>query len=175
MNSQCLTSGYVNVGNVFRIGPDGLTAPLPAPTQTLPQPFLPGALQNGMQNPVGGDSRAVDFDYRPESTDNIDFTIQRSVGRKMSLEVGYMGRRIQHEFAEVDLDSVPYMMTLGGQTFADAYAKVYVAICGLGPNCANTSFTGAAQPFFEAPLTPGTGYCATFTSCTLAVASKEAA
>ena len=175
MNGQCLTSGSVNVGNVFRIGPDGLTAPLPAPTQTLPQPFLPGALQNGILNPVGGDSRAVDFDYRPESTDNIDFTIQRSVGRKMSLEVGYLGRRIQHEFAEVDLDSVPYMMTLGGQTFADAYAKLYVAMCGLGPACANNSYTGAAQPFFEAALTPGTGYCATFTSCTAAVAAKELA
>jgi hypothetical protein len=92
----------------------------------------------------------------------------------MSLEVGYMGRRIQHEFAEVDLDSVPYMMTLGGQTFADAYAKLYVAMCGLGPTCANTTYSGAAQPFFEAALTPGSGYCATFTSCTLAVATKEA-
>src|SRR3989441_6622388 len=175
MNGQCLASGSVDVSSVFRIGPDGLTAPLPAATQTLPQPFLPGVLQNGIQNPVGGDSRAVDFDYRPESTDNIDFTIQRSVGRKMSLEVGYLGRRIQHEFAEVDLDSVPYMMTLGGQTFADAYAKLYVGMCGLGPTCASTTYTGAAQPFFEAALTPGTGYCATFANCTAAVASKEAA
>ncbi len=175
ITGACLTSGSVNVSNVFRIGTDGLTAPLPAPTQTLPQPFLPGKTQNGIQNPVGGDSRAVDFAYRPESTDNFDITLQRSVGRKMALEVGYLGRRIQHEFAEVDLDSVPYMMTLGGQTFADAYAKVYVAICGLGPNCANNAYTGPAQPFFEAALTPGTGYCATFTSCTAAVASKEAA
>jgi len=131
MNGQCLTTGSVDVSNVFRIGKDGLVAPLPAPTQTLPQPFFPGVLQNGIVNPLGGDSRAVDFDYRPESTDNIDFTIQRSLGRKMAIEVGYLGRRIQHEFAEIDLDAVPYMMTLGGQSFADAYAKLYVAICGL--------------------------------------------
>ena len=174
INGQCLTTGTMTPNNVFRIGNDGLIAPLPAATQTLPQPFLPGRLQNGILNPVGGDSRAVDYDYRPESTDNIDFTIQRSFGRKMAVEVGYLGRRIRHEFAEVDLDSVPYMMTLGDQTFADAYAKLYVAICGFGPNCANNAYTGPAQPFFEAALTPGTGYCATFTSCTAAVASKEA-
>src|SRR6266446_4592469 len=175
MDNTCLTTGSIDLSNVFRIGRDGLVAPLPAASATLPQPFLPGVLQNGILNPVGGDSRAVDFDYRPESTDNIDFTIQRSVGRKMSLEVGYLGRRIQHEFAEVDLDSVPYMMTLGGQTFADAYVKLYVAMCGLGPACANNSYTGAAQPFFEAALTPGTGYCATFSNCTAAVAAKELA
>src|SRR5438128_12478363 len=132
-------------------------------------------VQSRRETHLGGDAVAVDFVYGPGSTDNIDFTIQRSLGRKMSIEVGYMGRRIQHEFAEVDLDSVPYMMTLGGQTFADAYAKLYVAMCGLGPNCTSTPYTGAAQPFFEAALTPGTGYCATFTSCTLAVATKEAA
>ena len=175
MNGQCLTTGSVDVSNVFRIGKDGLVAPLPAPSQTLPQPFLPGVLQNGVLNPLGGDSRAVDFDYRPESTDNIDFTIQRSFGRKMSIEVGYLGRRIRNEFAEIDLDAVPYMMTLGGQSFADAYGKLYLAICGIGPTCANNAYTGSAQPFFEAALTPATGYCATFSNCTAAVASKELA
>jgi hypothetical protein len=181
----CLTSGTVTPNNVFRIGIDGLTAPLPGATGTLPQPFFPGALQTGttavpcppgslLCNPLGADSRAVDFAYRPESTDNFDFTIQRSFGRNIAIELGYMRRKIDHEFAEVDLDSVPYMMTLGGQAFSDAYAKLYVAICGLGPSCANNAYTGPPQPFFEAALTPGTGYCATFASCTAAVASKEA-
>src|SRR5207249_11930010 len=77
INGQCLTTDTMTPNNVFRIGNDGLIAPLPEATQTLPQPFLPGRLQNGILNPVGGDSRAVDYDYRPESTDNIDFTIQR--------------------------------------------------------------------------------------------------
>ena len=176
MSGACLSSGSVDVSNVFRIGRDGLVAPLPAPTQTLPQPFLPGVLQNGILNPVGGDSRAVDADYRPESTDNIDFTIQRSFGRKASIEVGYIGRRIRHEFQEIDLDAVPYMMTLGGQTFADAYGKLYVAICGFGPTCANNAYTGAAQPFFEAALAKAGGtFCNGFANCTAAVASKELA
>ena len=174
-SGTCATTGSVTPATVFRIGTDGLTAPLPSPTNTLPQPFLPGRTQNGILNPVGGDSRAVDFGYRPESTDNWNFTIQRSLGRNMAFEVGYLGRRIQHEFAEVDLDSVPYMMTLGGQTFADAYAKLYVAMCGFGPNCANNAYAGPTQPFFEAALTPGSGYCSGFASCTAAVASREAA
>jgi len=190
MTGQCLTPpNTVDVSNVFRIGSDGLVDPLPAVSQTLPQPFFPGALQTGstaipcpsgstLCNPVGGDSRAVDADYRPESTDNIDFTIQRSFGRKMSIEVGYSGRRIRHEFAEVDLDAVPYMMTLGGQTFADAYKNLYLAICApLGPTCATTAstftYTGPPQPFFEAALTPGSGYCAGFANCSAAVASKQ--
>src|SRR5438874_11843754 len=38
------TSPSNNLGNVFRIGPDGLVAPLQSPSATLPQPFFPGAL-----------------------------------------------------------------------------------------------------------------------------------
>jgi hypothetical protein len=68
------------------------------------------------------------------------------------------------------------MMTLGGQTFADAYAKLYVAICGLGPTCANNAYTGPAQPFFEAALAnPGGNFCAGFANCSAAVAAKELA
>src|SRR6266536_685894 len=121
----------VDVNSVFRIGLNGNTAPLPGPSATLPQPFFPGIAGQ----PVAGDSTVLDPDYRPESTDNIDFTIQRSFGRKMSMEVGYLGRRIRNEFAEIDLDAVPYMMTLGGQSFADAYGKLYLALCGIGPTC----------------------------------------
>src|SRR5260370_6866233 len=33
--------------NAFRIGPDGLVAPLQAANTTLPQPFFPSALQTG--------------------------------------------------------------------------------------------------------------------------------
>ncbi len=188
MNGQCLASGSVDVSNVFRIGKDGLTAPLPASTQTLPQPFFPGVLQNGILNPVGGDSRAVDFDYRPESTDNIDFTIQRSIGRKMAVEVGYLGRRIQHEFAEIDLDSVPYMMTKGGQTFAKAYAALWSGLCAPGNGGACTQLAGAgtdaakisaliatipSQPFFESVLSATPAYCTGFANCTQALLSQS--
>ena len=41
----------------------------------------------------------------------------------MSLEVGYVGRIIRNEMQSLNLDAVPYMTTLGGQTFAEAYAE----------------------------------------------------
>jgi hypothetical protein len=166
-NGTCGTS--VNLSNVFRIGTDGNTAPLAAATSTLPQPYFPGI--NGA--PVAGDSTVLDPGFKPEVTDNIDFTIQRSFGPKLSIEVGYLGRRIKNVYQEVDIDSVPYMMTLGGQTFASAYANMYIGICGLGPTCANNAYTGPVQPFFENALTPGTGFCSGFANCTAAVASKQ--
>jgi len=84
-----------------------------------------------------------------------------------------MGKKATNIFEEINLDSVPYMMTAGGQQFAKAWANMYISICGFGPTCANNAYTGGVQPFFEAALTPGSGYCATFTNCTAAVASKQ--
>ena len=62
--------------------------------------------------------------------DSFDFTIQRQLSRKVSLEVGYIGRRITHEFQPINLNAVPYMMTMGGQTFANAYKNVVMQYCG---------------------------------------------
>src|SRR5260370_9028880 len=67
------------------------------------------------------------------------------------------------------------MMTLGGQTFASAYAAVETAmgcVQSAGACGANGVPTVAAQPFFEAALS-GTGYCNGFANCTAAVASKQ--
>jgi hypothetical protein len=164
MNGTCGTSSTVS--NAFRIGPDGLVAPLAAPTATVPQPFLPGVTQNGILNPAAGDATVLDPDYKPERVHSFNLTFQRAVGRRFSFEVGYMGKQASNIFEEINLESVPYMMTKGGQTFADAYKNLYFAICGppLGPTCSTTAstftYTGAAQPFFEAALTPGVGYCA---------------
>src|SRR6185436_16548555 len=151
--------------------------------------FFPGALQTGttavvcppgslLCNPVAGDSTVLDPDYRPSQSHSFDITIQRQLGRKMSLEVGYMGKLSTNIFQQIDIDAVPYMMTLGGQTFADAYKNLYLAICGpnLGPTCNNNAYTGPAQPFFESSLSKAGGtYCAGFANCTAAVASKQLA
>jgi hypothetical protein len=177
MNGTC---GSTNtVANAFRIGPDGLVAPLAAPTATLPQPFLPGQTQvvNGVTfvNPAAGDATVLDPDYKPERVHSFTFTVQRSIGRKMFFEAGYIGKVASNIFEEIDLDSVPYMMTAGGQQFQNAWANMYIAICGFAPTCQNNAWTGAAQPFFENALTPGSGYCAGFANCTAAVASKQLA
>ena len=179
----CLASGTVTPSNVFRIGTDGLTAPLPAASTTLPQPFIPGI--GG--NVKAGDSTVLDPDYRPASTDNIDFTVQHQFSRKMAVEVGYIGRRIRHDFQEIDLDAVPYMTTLGGQAFSQAYANLYLATGTLAAPLAGTAYAGVpTQPFFETVLGgAGSAYCnqlipgqpaggtARFSSCSQAVATLQ--
>jgi len=157
----------VNPGTVFRIGTDGLTAPLPAASATLPQPFFTGGL-----NPIAQDATMLDPAYKPEKSDNFDFTVQRQFGPKMQLEVGYMGRRIKNVFQELNLDAVPYMTTLNGQTFAQAYGELWRQ---LNNGVAPASVT--VQPFFEAALSkPGGTYCAApNTSCTMAVATNQGA
>jgi hypothetical protein len=167
---QCMGANGVDPSTAFRIGTDGLTAPLPQVSQTLPQPYYPG---------VGGNAGASDVNwldpsYRPERTDNVTVSIQRQVSNKMSFEVGYVGRIIRNEMQALNLDSVPYMMTLGGQTFADAYAKTYFAVAPTSGTLSN-GFSIAAQPFFEAALGGANGaYCAGYANCTSAVAAKNA-
>jgi hypothetical protein len=160
---QCLGNNGVDPSTAFRIGSDGNSAPLPAVSPTLPQPFLPG---------VGGaagasDVTAVDPHYRPERTDNLTVSLQRQINKTLTMEVGYIGRIIRDELLPINLDSVPYMTTLGGQTFANAFAQTYLAV--------NAGGTPAAQPFFESALGgANSAYCAGFASCTAAVASKNA-
>jgi hypothetical protein len=170
--SQCLGAGGATPATAFRIGTDGLTAPLPTAVQKLPQPFLPGVAGSA----ASGDALALDPSYRPSSVDSFDLTIQREINSKMSIEVGYIGRLIRHELTDLDLNAVPYMTTLNGQSFDKAYAALYTGICGLaGGACAGNAYTGAAQPFFEAAMGgPTSAYCTGFANCTAAVASKQA-
>jgi hypothetical protein len=159
---QCTGNNGVDPSTVFRIGPDGLVAPLPSASPTLPQPYIPG-----LQGATAADATALDPKYRPERTDNLTVSLQRQMGKSLTMEVGYIGRIIRNELLPINLDSVPYMTTLGGQTFANAFAQTYFAV--------NAGGTPAPQPFFEAALGgPSGAYCAGFASCTAAVASKNA-
>ncbi len=169
--------GTPTATTAFRIGVDGNTAPLPAASPTLPQPDFPGI--NDVSSAAG---EALDPHFRPNVVDSFDFTIQRQITNKILLEVGYIGRRVTHEYQPVNINAVPYMMTIGGQTFADAYAAVETTLgcvqsagaCGaavpastitdaLGNKLANPAYAAyfnamAALPFFQASLAP-TGYC----------------
>jgi hypothetical protein len=159
---QCLGSGNVDPTTAFRIGPDGLTAPLPVPSTNLAQPFFPGIAGNV----TAGDSSALDPNYKPDRTDQFTLTLQREFTSRLHLEVGYIGKILRNETSEVDLDSVPYMTTLGGQSFAQAYANTYWAV-----------WSGAApttQAFFESALGGANSpYCVGFASCTAAVVSRN--
>ena len=163
--------GGANPTNAFRIGTDGLVAPLPAASATLPQPDFPGI------NDVGaGAGEALDPHFRPNVVDSFDLTVQRQLSNRVTMEFGFIGRIINHEYQPVNVNAVPYMMTLGGQRFDKAYAAVEVAL-GCAVSTANCDANGVPanltpQPFFEAALA-GTGYCKGFSSCTQAVAVNE--
>lgn len=161
-NGSCAGSGVATPASAFRIGTDGLTAPLAAASNSFPQPFYPG-----VQGPETADPDALDPHFRPDRTDNFTLTVQRELNSHMQLEVGYIGKILRNEYMLVNLDSVPYMETLNGQQFSQAYAQVYQQMFFNG--VAPTAVT--AQPFFEAALGgTSSAFCKGYGSCTQAVA-----
>src|ERR1043166_6409307 len=116
--------------NALRLGPaangwDGLVAPLPVPGQTLSQPDFPG-----INEIAAGAGEGLDPNFRPSMSHQFDFTVQRQINNKFSVEFGYIGRKISHEFQPINLNAVPYMMTIGGQSFAKAYGQMVWQYCG---------------------------------------------
>jgi hypothetical protein len=180
MNGTCVApAGGLSVANAFRVGTDGNNAPIPVASPTLPQPTFPG-----FNSVAAGAGEALDPNFRPNVVDSFDLTIQRQLGNKFILELGYIGRRITHEYQPININAVPYMMTLGGQQFAKAYAAIETglgcatsfAACGAAipsTKAAQIAYanTFAPQPFFESAMNPA--YCAGFTSCTAAVVFNE--
>jgi hypothetical protein len=164
INGTCAGSGVPTPLNAFRIGTDGLVAPLAAAAPTLPQPYYPGGT-----NPNAGDTESLDPNFKPDRIDNFTLTVQRELNPHVHLEVGYIGKIIKNEYQELNVDSVPTMETLGGQTFANAYAQIYEQMFFNGVTA--TSVT--AQPFFETALGgTNSAFCKGFASCTAAVASN---
>jgi hypothetical protein len=171
LNGGCGTS---DINSAFRIGVDGTAAPLAKATATLPQPVYPG-----INNVSAGAGEALDPRFRPNVVDSFDLTIQRQLTKSVTLEFGYIGRRVTHEYQPINVNAVPYMMTKGGQRFDKAYAQLVLQYCGgmaglAGGNCAGNVGAVTAQPFFETALA-GTGYCnvAGAANCTQAVAINE--
>ena len=159
---QCLGNSSATPQTAFRIGTDGLQAPLPSVSQTLTEPFIPGF--NG--NAAAGSGSVLDPNFRPARTDNFQLSIQRELNSKAILEVGYIGRIIRNEWQEINYDAVPYMTTLSGQSFAQAYANTYWALW--------SGATPAAQPFFESALGgANSAFCKGFGSCTAAIAANS--
>jgi hypothetical protein len=167
-NGTCAGTGVATPATAFRVGPDGLVAPLGAASNTIPQPYFPGV---GV-NPESVDANTLDPNFKPDRTDQFTLTVQRELSSHMHLEVGYIGKIIKNEFMEINLDGVPYMETLNGQQFQSAYAQVFQQMFFNGQSAANVT----AQPFFEAALGgAGSAYCAGYSSCTAALASKNTA
>jgi hypothetical protein len=172
INQTCAGTGGSNPSTAFRIGINGNTAPLPAALPTLPQPLFPGI--NGV---AAGAGEALDPRFRPNNVDTINLSIQRQLTRSVTIEAGYIGRLIHNEYQPININSVPYMMTKGGQRFDKAYANTVLQYCGgvqglAGGGCTADATKVQPQPFFEAALS-GTGYCTGFANCTQAVVANE--
>jgi hypothetical protein len=162
ISGQCLGTNGTDPLTTFRIGTDGMTAPMPTLTTVLPQPYFPGV----GANPMSGDGAGIDPDMKPNRSDQVTFSIQRALGKHFTVEAGYIGRLISNEFQAVNLDQVPYMITLNGQSFDKAWAYLYQTVYAGG--------TVTAQPWFEAALGgANSAYCKGYASCTAAVAAKQ--
>jgi hypothetical protein len=168
ITGQCQGVGVANPTNAFRIGVDGNVAPFPNIAQTETPPIEPG-----INAPFAVLAESLGYNFRPGSSDQIDFSVQRQMKGDMILEVGYIGRWAKHLYIGTDLNSAPWMTTAGGQTFAQAYANLWSAATGKTlPGISTPVSPTAKQPFFETALA-GSSYCGGFPNCTAAVASYE--
>ncbi|MGH9432913.1 MAG: carboxypeptidase-like regulatory domain-containing protein, partial [Terriglobia bacterium] len=158
----CTGTGGTTPATAFRIGINGSAAPLPAIPQTLSSPVEPGV--NAPY--IGALSAGINYNLPPGYADEFNFTIQRQFKGNVLVEVGYVGNWDHNLYQGVDLNDVPFMMKLNGQTFAQAYDNLWSALT-----------KGAAvtpQPFFESALGgPSSTYCKGFASCSAAVATNE--
>jgi hypothetical protein len=164
-SGACLGPNVPTPANAFRMGTnaDGLNVPLPAISQTLAVPVQPGI----GTTPYATLTDSMDYNFRPSDTDQLDLSIQRQLKGNMIVEVGYLGVWGHHLFQGIEMNAVPWMMTLGGQQFQQAWAGLYKQLAsGVAPGSVT------AQPFFESGLA-GTGYCTGFANCTAAVATNQ--
>ena len=159
MENTCTATNGSTPATAFRLGTDGNTVPLPPIAPTLKSPVEPG-----VNAPLLNYAFFLDNNYVPASTDEVDFSIQRQLKGNWLVEVGYVGTWARHLFQGIDLNDVPYMMKLGGQSFAQAYA-------GVATQLMQNAKTFSAQPFFEAALPAS--YCKGYANCTSAVAANE--
>ena len=141
--------------NAFPCQTDGLVAPIANASPTLPQPSIPGV--NAIA--AGAAGEALDPNFRPNSSAHVTVTFARQINNNMRLEIGYIGRIIKNEYMPVNLNAVPYMMTKGGQTFANGLRERHDGILrqrkrkghGLAA-IARQPRQSQPQPFFETAL-----------------------
>lgn len=132
-------------GQPYRIGIDGA---IPVPViATATSPIVP---PNNFSQTV---SSNLASNMPTPYAHVVDFTIQRELGHNFVAEVSYIGRFGRHLYSNINLNSVPYMITepKSGQSFAQAFDAVANQLRS-GVTAANVTL----QPFFENFL-PGAG------------------
>ena len=160
---QCLGSLASDPLSAFRIGVDGSTVPIPAVSATAAFPLIPGTVP-GANQPIANTTYQIAPNYTPGRNEQWDVTIQREMPGKSLLEVGYVGRHESNMYNPLEVNGAPWMTTLGGQSYAQAYDAV-AAELGAGSSV-------APQPFFETALKGSTFCAAPNANCTAGVVAK---
>lgn len=173
----CATSAVATTPlDAFRVGVDGTNAPLPAPSAFLPQPWYPG-----FNDVASGSGETFDPNFHPDRSDEFTFSVQHQFGPKILAEAGYIGRMISNEIEYYSYTNVPYMMTRGGQTFANAWKDIMVET-NFGTDVPSKTSAGylaylnglPQEPFFENALGGTTSaYCTGFNTCTAAFVANN--
>jgi hypothetical protein len=135
--------------NAFRIGVDGSTIPLPGLSP------ITGSVVPGTNSPY----ELLDFRIDPHRKvgveDTWDLSIQRQLPSNTLIEIGYVGRVAHHLYGAGDMNQVPYMLKIGGQTFAQAFDAVATYCRANSAACLGHTAAPPAQAFFETALGPG--------------------
>ncbi len=160
---DCRGNSGTTPATAFRVGIDGSTIMLPNLPSSLTPPVVAG--QGNALVPSGNvafvpSSQVEDPQWRPGSHDQWDFTFQRELPGRGRLEVGYVGHHTRNIYQGIDLNQVPFFMTSGGQSFAQAFDTLAQQIAG--------GATITSQPFFETALA-GSKFCTGVASCTAGV------
>lgn len=155
----CAGEQGADPADAFRIGTDGAAVPIP-PLTSASAPLIPGTVA-GANTSFAPTTYQMDPSYKPGPSNEYDLTLQRALNANMILELGYIGRTASGLYAPVQLNQVPYMMALDGQTFAAAYDAIATDITAGGAI--------TPQPWFETALA-GSKLCTS--SCSAGIAAK---
>ncbi len=164
---DCRGNSGTDPSTAFRVGIDGSTIKLPNISASITPPVVPGnSLVPGANIAFGPNSFVQDPQWTPGSHNQWDFTIQRELPGHSRVEVGYVGHTARNIYQGIDLNQVPFFMTAGGQSFAQAFDNLAQLIAS------NAAIT--PQAFFETALKPSSSFCdpSKFASCTAGVAKS---
>ncbi len=162
---QCLGVSGVDPSTGFRAGVDGSTVPIPALTASATPPLVPGGSGfPGANQPQANTTYQIDPIYRPGRNHQWDLTIQREMPGHSLLEIGYLGRHANNIYNPLEVNQAPFMMSINGQTYAQAFDAIATQLRAGG--------AVTPQPFLEKALA-GSAFCAApNSSCTAGVVAR---
>jgi len=146
-----------NPSNAFRIGTDGTVLPFPSLAS-----ISGGALIPGLPSGQAGSSPFETLDFRIDPkrklgyANTFDLTFQRELPGNMVLEMGYVGNYAKRLYQGFAFNQVPYMLTGGGQSFAQAFSNV-AQFYRANPTAAASA--APSQGWFTAMVTGFTSLC----------------